>query len=270
MSDLKTLGAAFAELERRADEAPPTFTFDLSARRHRSRLPLVAAAAAGVLAIAGGAAVLARSGGSDAAHTAAGGATAPAARTPTGSAAVSSSVSSSGVVVPATAAELEQRFTQVLAGSAMFTVTDTGAAVPITLPARHGAGGNAGSTPAKATVSNGSGIGAAIVGTLTAGGVTGGFDLQILQNRVGMRASCDSPEHCSVSRLADGSTLALGRVGLDGGGTTYQADLVYRDGVEVLMHVSSQRSPKGGSAVVSPEPPLTRQQMAAIVTSDRW
>ena len=79
--------------------------------------------------------------------------------------------------------------------------------------------------------------------------------------------------HCTVSRTADGGSLAVGREPLptgEAGGVTYEADLVRSDGVELLMHVSNQRDPKGESQVLAPQPPLTTEQMVSIVSSDRW
>jgi hypothetical protein len=121
---------------------------------------------------------------------------------------------------------------------------------------------------------SGQAVGAAIVGTLTASGVTGGFDLQIFRDEPGGTAQCDDPDRarCTVRRLADGSSLALGREPLQGArnALTYQVNLVRPDGVEFLMHVSNERDPKGASAVLAARPPLTREQMTAIVVSDRW
>jgi hypothetical protein len=116
--------------------------------------------------------------------------------------------------------------------------------------------------------------GAAIVGTLTSAGTTGGFDLQIFRASPGSKPMCDDPDRsrCSVRRLADGSWLAVGRERLpnSANGITYQVDLVRSDGVEFLMHVSNERSPKGASDVLATHPPLTTRQMTAIVRSDRW
>ena len=46
--------------------------------------------------------------------------------------------------------------------------------------------------------------------------------------------------------------------------------LIRADRVEFLMHVSNERDPKGESAVLAPQPPLSTDQMLGIVTSDRW
>jgi hypothetical protein len=75
-----------------------------------------------------------------------------------------------------------------------------------------------------------------------------------------------------VRRLADGSSLAVSREPLQGSrnGVTYQVDLMRADRAEFLMHVSNERDPKGESAVLAAHPPLTTDQMTAIVTSGRW
>jgi hypothetical protein len=87
-------------------------------------------------------------------------------------------------------------------------------------------------------------------------------------------AWCDNPDpaSCTVRRLPDGSSLATSHTALAGApnGVTYQANLIRPDGVAILMHVSNERSPKGASEVLAPRPPLTVDQLVAIVTSDRW
>jgi hypothetical protein len=48
------------------------------------------------------------------------------------------------------------------------------------------------------------------------------------------------------------------------------------DGTMVLMHVGNQEDPQGvainspGGAILSSQPPLTLDQLKAIVTSDKW
>jgi hypothetical protein len=46
--------------------------------------------------------------------------------------------------------------------------------------------------------------------------------------------------------------------------------LLRPDGANFVLHVSNQRSPKGASELLGPRPPLTTDQMIAILTSDRW
>jgi hypothetical protein len=182
-------------------------------------------------------------------------------------------------VVPRDPDELAARFRVVLGGSATFTVTETGAAARLTVPPAPTATAHprvsGGTTVTRQP--NGSQttqVGAAIIGTLTAGGVTGGYDLQIYPDNPGGKAWCDDSDrsHCTIRTLADGSTLSVGQEPLENAknGVTYQVSMVRPDGVTFLMHVSNERSPKGGSQVLGAHPPLTTDQMVAIVTSDRW
>jgi hypothetical protein len=274
MNNFDTLSDAFTELERRADTAAPHIgdTAGGTAARHHSRVPLVAASVVATLAVAGGAALLASNGGHHTQHQ-------PGGTTPTVPPSLqpaSTTVSASApFALPDNADDLAARFRAVLGDLATFTVTDTGAAVTITVPPTPaGPGPSIASTPIPingAVTSNG----AAIVGVLTSHGVTGGYDIQLFQSSPGETAMCDDPDkaRCTTSRTADGGTLAVGREPLPTGGpggVTYQVDLVRGDGVEVLMHVSNERDPKGESPVLAPQPPLTTEQMVSIVSSDRW
>ena len=264
MTDLTKLSDAFAELERRADTATSATTFDVPVARGRLRWPLVAAAALGVAAVAGGVAVVAQSSRPAAAPVAGGHSVTPRPTTP----APVSATASVAFRVPDSPDELARRFRVVLGNSATFTVTDTGHAVTVRVPS-YSPGAGSGAQPTM-SASPGTPNGAAIVGTLTAAGVTGGFDLQIFTTTPGSKAFCDSPTRCSITRLADGSSIAIGRSRVIGGGMTYEADLIRADGVEFLMHVSNERDPKGESTVLANRPPLTQAQMKAIVTSGRW
>lgn len=299
MTDFRTLTDAFAELERRADEASAAMPADTAHHvppRHRAGPLLIAASVVAVLAVVAAVALLAR--GRNAGTDAAAGPP-----TPTQRATHSASPKTSDTFqVPQTPAELARRFQVVLGGSATITVTDTGAPVQASVPAaptrtvpavpnhvvpgvpRHGVPATPTQTvPAvpngstgyqTALPASGEANGAAIVGTLTASGVTGGFDLQIFRDRPGGTAMCDDPDRsrCTVRRLADGSSLAVGREPLQGAAhaVTFSVDLIRPDGVEFLMHVSNERDPKGESSVLAAQPPLTTQQMTAIVTSSRW
>jgi hypothetical protein len=275
MNTFDTLSDAFTELERRADMAtlhsgdPATGI----AARHHSRVPLVAASVVATLAVAGGAALLASNGGHGTQHQPGG--------TPPYVPANLQPASTTVAAPPAfalsdNADDLAARFRAVLGDLATFTVTDTGAAVTITVPPTPAG-------PSETPVIEGTGVpigngtpnGAAIVGVLTSKGVSGGYDIQMFQSGPGSKAMCDDPDkaRCTTSRTADGGSLAVGREPLPTGGpggVTYQVDLVRGDGVEVLMHVSNERDPKGESAVLAPQPPLTTEQMVSIVTSDRW
>jgi hypothetical protein len=103
--------------------------------------------------------------------------------------------------------------------------------------------------------------------------VTGGFDIQHFVAGRGSTASCDDLDRvkCDVSSRPDGASLATGSEVLQTvpGGITRQANYVRSDGVEFIMHVSNAADPKGAGPVGT-KPPLTLQQMVAIVTSDRW
>jgi hypothetical protein len=277
--DLHTLTDAFAELERRADAASAD-TGPAPLVRHRNRTMLVAASVVGVAALATGTALLAGGSDSPSRAPAAGGSTSAAAVSPVApsptapSSAAASPVAPSptgaaGFQIPQTANELADRFRVVLGGTAAFTVTDTGHPVIVGVPIRISSGGTTTMSVAPA-VNNG----AAIVGTLTASGVTGGFDIQIFQSDPGAKASCDDPDSstCEVRRLRDGSSLATGSEPLQNNadGVTYQADLIRADGVEFLMHMSNERDPKGESAVLAAQPPLSLDQMGQVLRSDRW
>ena len=276
MNDFQTLTDAFGELERRADAAMslhPDPALPV-AREHRSRLPLVAASAVGVLAVSVGVAVFASGGGHSGRQA---GGSEPLTSTALTSAALSSTAPAT-FQIPQTASDLARRFRVVLGDTATFTVTDTSHAMILTAPpapTKSAAGGNQGpARPSAASVGTAKPNGAAIVGELTASGVTGGYDLQIFRVGAGERAWCDDPDRsrCTVRRLADGSSLAIGREPLPGSadGVTYLANLIRPDGVEFLMHVSNEASAKGGSSALAAQPPLTTGQMTAIVTSDRW
>ncbi|MET0133665.1 MAG: hypothetical protein ABW215_08730 [Kibdelosporangium sp.] len=262
MTDVRTLNDAFAELERRADAAFAGTVPDLPLRRRSDRTPRsgfrLMAMAATVTAVAGLAvgAVLLAPDGSSGIQTGAPPPTIGSAATPAAKA----------LTEPSTPEELAARFRAVLGDTATFVVTYGGpGSVEITLP--PGPGGGKPSTPSSAPKSRG----AAINGTLTAGGVTGGFDLFIAAQRGGS-ASCRDSDECNVSTLPDGSSLAIGRMSLEGpsGGTTYSADLVSPDGIQISMHVSDQRSPKGASERIAQNPPLTTDQLTEIMKSDRW
>jgi hypothetical protein len=266
MTDLRTLHDAFDELERRADAVTADRPRDLPARgRGTSRTRLVLAAAA-VVAVAGLAtATTLLVPGDDTTGQVAAPPDAVSTTLPT----VTSEPSSA---VPTDPAELAERFRAVLGDTATFTVTETGpGAVRMTLPPSP----SAGPPPDGEATNTGTPLGAAIVGTLTAGGVTGGFDLLMYPgDNPGEQARCDTPEPpaCTVRQLPDGSSLATGQTTLEGSanGKTYMVHLIRPDGVVFTMHVSNQRSPKGASDELGSQPPLTVDQLVEIATSDRW
>lgn len=275
MSDLHDLKDAFAELERRADAFDARTVDPLASARatRRSRLPLIAASSAAVVVLAGGSAWLAQQGGSTH-HGVQAAASQPA--PPTTPAAQPTSAAPAGPQLPGTPARLADRFRAVLAGTASFTVTDTGSAVQATVPGPVTVRESGGATRVVQAFAAPSGptVGAAIVGQLTKGGITGGFDLQWLPTTPGTRAQCDDPDRstCKVQQLADGSSLATGAEPLSGGAgaVTYQVDLIRPDGTEFVMHVSNERDPKGESSVLADQPPLTLDAMVDVVTSPLW
>jgi hypothetical protein len=248
MTDLHTLKDAFTELERRADAVPATTSLpsrtSLPAQRRRAGLPRLVPVAAGlavVLAVGAGAVLLDR-------DAPGGGTTAAQQRT------TSAPAPAPSFTVPMTPEDLAARFRSVLGDTATFVVTETGA------PVGAVAGQDGPAVP----------IGAAIVGTITAGGVTGGFDLQWYP-QPGSEPYCDAASNCATSDLPDGSRVAAGQFQHESGsGVTYSLNLVRPDGSVFLMHVSNARSPKGASEVLGDRPPLTIDQLRAIATSDRW
>jgi hypothetical protein len=263
MSDLRNLTDAFAELERRADIATagtPAGLPSRAVRRPSSRLVPVAAAVAVAAGLVTGVALLARDGGGAGTRTA---------DRPVRESAPPPTEAGPRSPVTTDPQELAARFQVVLGDTATFVVTDTGHPVSLVAPPGPTGGNGQAQPPQPGTEING----AAISGTLTAYGVTGGFDLQIYQSDPGTEAWCadgSAEPDCTVTTLADGSSLAVQRMPLETGGVTFQVDLIRPDGVEILMHISNQRSPKGSSDVLAQQPPLTADQLVGIVTSDRW
>lgn len=278
MSDMRALHDAFGELERRADVASLGAQPVLQQPRRAFGLRLVPVAAT-VVAVAGlaGAAMWFAPGGDDG-----------------GVGAASSGTTSSTTIVvppapgwtgmPKTADELIAQFKVVLGDTATFEVTDTGSAVNGTVP-DHSVTNQPGSGPdvppptgATSVTSmpndDGARNGAAIVGKLTAAGVTGGFDLQIYAGTAGETDTCAvyaDLGSCNVTTLPDGSKLMTGVYELQvQGGVTYHAQLFAADGRVILMHISNMGDPKGAGGVLGAQPPLTADQLTAIVTSNLW
>jgi len=264
MTELRNLTDAFAELERRGDAAADRMPAELPHRPSRtSRLVPAAVAVAVVAGLAAGVALLAPGGDSGT----------QVASAPTGT---SVAPPTSPPAVPTTSEDLADRFRTVLGDTATFTVTDTGAAVDMTAPEVPVAPDGAPLPPMSGSAatlvpSNATPNGAAIVGTLTAGGVTGGFDLQIYQQQPGTEPMCDNSDQATCS-ITDGPAMAIGETPLVNAadGVTYMVQVIREDGVTLLMHVSNERDPKGASEVLAPLPPLTTDQMAAILNSDLW
>ena len=266
MTDLRVLHEAFEELERRADAATARMPVGGSTRTRANapkpgaRLVPIALAAAVVAGVATGAVLLVPKDGTST-QTAQPGAssTAP-------------PVTTTSTPTPPPAHEspevLAERFRAVLGDLATFVVTETGPGASImTLPAGPSTGAPTGVDPAPPKQ-----VGSSIVGTLTAAGVTGGFDLLVYPGKAGDLAQCDLPDEpsCSVRDLPDGSTLATSQSALEGSGVTNQVKLIRPDGLVFGMHVSNRQSPKGSGPLLGGQPPLTVEQLVLIATSDRW
>jgi hypothetical protein len=270
MITLRTLHDAFDALEHRADAAPSPAPEIAAPRpaRHRTRhllAPVAAAAAVAVIAAAVTVWQHARPG-------------APAKQPAAGSAVVTTSPSASTThptgrfQPPTTPAELAAKTRAILAGIATIKVTDTGyPSVPASVPARSN---HLTPTSSQSSVSAPTGrtSGSAIFGTLSATGVTGGFDLNVFLASPGSKASCDEGTGCTLHDRPDGSTLAIGTWHDPSvpGGITYQVELVRPDGADIQLHLSTEHNPKGQSTVTASHTPLTVDQMTNFVTSDRW
>jgi hypothetical protein len=276
MSSLRTLHDAFEELEQRADAAPVSaveFTAPQPDRRRAGRLLAPAAAVGTVAAVTLVAAAIttwqhARPGApvrQPAAHSPA----------PMTSHPAPTSHVAGRFQPPATPAQLAAKTRAILAGTATIVVTDTGHPVQVSVPsATPTSGGSFTPVPGRPGVSASTLVfsGAAIVGTLTASGRSGGFDLNVFLASPGSKASCDEGTDCTVHPRPDGSTLAIATWHDPAvpGGVTYQVELVRSDGADILLHVSNERDPKGESTVTASRAPLTINQMIDFVTSDRW
>jgi hypothetical protein len=259
MSDLRTLNDPFAELERRAD-ATAAGRAPVVRPRRVVRLVPVAAAVVAVAGLGAGAVWLVPG---DSGPLTTSSSTAPAttmARSP----------------VPATPDDLIARFRVVLGDTATFEVItkDTLPGGPPTSKYNPPPG----SGPVVPQTANPDfPTSALIFGTLTSAGITGSFSLTILPGDSESGVWCDSrTKDCDVTTLPDGSRLATGTVRPDRGAVSYQAYLKRPDGTVVRMHVGNQEDPQGavinspGGEIYSPQPPLTLDQLKAIVTSGKW
>ena len=259
MNELRTLHDAFTELERRADTATTNSVMTATPARHRmSWLVPVAATVVVVAGLAAGVVWLVP--GDD---------TGTQAGSPTSTSTNASAPPTSAPAAPSTPDELIDRFRTVLGDTATFTVTEKGPGASVmTAPPGPDVDGDT-----SADVSSATSTGAAIVGTLTAGGVTGGFDLVTYPALPSDKPSCEGqdPGHCAISTLPDGATLRVDQPwALEGGGTSLYVVVLRADGNIYDMHVSNRQSPKGAGDMLGSQPPLTTDQMIAILTSDRW
>jgi hypothetical protein len=266
MNTLRTLHDAFTALEERADD------YAAPERLARPRLAPPLAAAAGVLAVAAGvAAWQASRDGHPAGQPAAAGST---------SASTSAAHPAERFRPPSTVAELTAKARSILAGTATITVdprrsSGCGAAIGSapTVPSATPTVPNATPTPTPPKPAGQPECsGAGIVGSLTSGGKTGGFDLDVYQAPPGEQPFCDLGTRCTTRTFADGSRLATStwHDSEVSGGVTYEVNLVRPDGGEFLFHLSTEADPKGASVVTASHVPLTIAQMTAFVTSDRW
>jgi ferric-dicitrate binding protein FerR (iron transport regulator) len=275
MNTLRTLHDAFSELEHQADAATPLdYALPERTTKRRRLAPPIAAAAAVLAVVAGVAAWQAARDG----HPA----KVPVAAGPTP---VSTTVAAhaNGFQPPSTVAALTVTARSILAGTATITVD----------PKRSSACGAAVGTAPRAT-SSGTSIatppgqtnqpplpkpagqpecsGAAIVGTLTSSGITGGYDLSVYRTSPGAQPFCDIQTTCTPRTLADGSRLATAtwHDSEVRGGVTYEVNFLRPDGGEILFRLSTEHDPKGASVVTATRVPLTVEQMTALVMSGRW
>lgn len=259
MSELRTLHDAFAELERRADAATAG-TAPVVRPRRAVRLIPVAATVVAVAGLVAGAVWLVP--GDPGTHTA-GPPSAP-------------STTTARNPIPTSPDDLIARFRVVLGDTATFEATQKSILPPPSSENTPHPG--TGSVVTPQPVDPATSIGAVIGGTLTSAGVTGGFALTMHPSDSEPDEWCrlSRVEECEVRTLPDGSRLATGTAQRAPGAVSYMACLKRPDGTAVCMHLSNQEDPLGaaigspGGEVHSPRPPLTLDQMTAIVTSDKW
>ncbi len=295
MSNLRTLREAFEELEHRADTVAVPAREVAAGREERGptvpahrRAARGLAPAAAVVVIAVSAAVwqTTRSG-EPASHPAAGSIASspvgPPSRPHSGGGTASEPPSpprpAGRFQPPTTAAQLTAQARAILAGTATIAVTNSMPPAPdlptptvTPTPTTPNAPGAGPGQRSRVKVPVYAGSGAAIVGTLTAAGQTGGFQLNVSLAPPGGKAVCDEGTGCSVREFGDGSTLAVGtwRDAQVPDGVTYHVEVVRPDGADVSMHLSTERDPKGQSTVTASHVPLTIAQMIGFVTSYRW
>jgi hypothetical protein len=165
---------------------------------------------------------------------------------PTGTSTTAPPTSAAPAGAPVTPEELSERFQRVLGDTATFETTGPGTGV-IEVPDGPD--------------------GAQIVGTLTVAGVTGGFDLAVFP---APRLEGDLECVCTRTTLPDGSLLITWDTPQGSDDITRAVELHRADGVKFVMLLSNESSPKGNGEKLAEQPPLTVDQMVAILTSDRW
>lgn len=264
MSDLRTLHDAFAELDRRADAATAGAAADMAPvvrPRRAVRLVPVAATVVAVAALVASAVWLVP--GDSGTHAASPPSTTPSTTTP--------STTTARGWAPSSPDDLIARFRVVLGDTATFEVTKK-STVPKSRPS------NQPDTQTGVIALEGPPDRPFISGTLTSAGGAGGFGLMMFPNESEPEESCklSRTNDCVVSTLPDGSRLATTSTRPAPGAVAYLASLKRPDGTMILMEVSNQEDPSGaalespGGRIHASQPPLTLDQLKAIVTSDKW
>jgi ferric-dicitrate binding protein FerR (iron transport regulator) len=276
MNTLRTLHDAFSALEERADATALHSDYAAPERPPRPRLAPPLAAAAAVLAVAAGvAAWQASRDGHPARVPAAGGSS---------RASTSAAYPVARFRPPSTVNGLTAKARSILGDTATITIdpkrsSACGAALataPTPTPTRTSVAATLPRGTYKPPLPKPAGqaecSGAAIVGTLTSAGMTGGFDLGVYRASPGDAPICDAKATCTPRTLPDGSRLTTStwHDSEVPGGMTYKVNLIRPDGGEILFHLSTEHDPKGASVVTASHVPLTIAQLTAFVTSDRW
>ena len=260
MSDLRTLHDAFAELERRADAAAAGTAPVVRPRRAVRLVPVAATVVAVAGLVAGAVWLMPGDSGTRAASTSS--STAP-------------STTTARSPVPTSPDDLIARFGVVLGDTATFEVTDKDT-VPGDSPSI-----NPQPEVSVVTAEPGNPYNRPLVGgTLTSAGVTGSFFLTIYfsdsESEPGEECRLSRTPDCDVSTLPDGSRLVTGTGQHAPGAVAYMACLMRPDGTMIQINVGNQETPFGaainapGGKIYAPQPPLTLDQLKAIVTSDKW
>ncbi|RAS68648.1 hypothetical protein C8D87_102717 [Lentzea atacamensis] len=263
MSDLRTLHDAFAELDRRADAAAAG-TAPIVRPRRAVRLVPVAATVVAVACLVAGAVWLVP--GDSGTHTA----------SPPATSSIGPSTTTARDPIPTSPDDLVARFKVVLGDTATFEAEQK-MGIPAPRPSKQPGTAQPG-TGVTATPLEGPSIGSFIAGTLTSARGAGRFGLMMQPSESEPSDWCklSRKKDCVVSTLPDGSRLATGTARPAPGAESYFAGLKRPDGTMIVMDVSNQEDPAGavpespGGRIYSPQPPLTFEQLKAIVTSDKW
>ncbi|MCP2246434.1 hypothetical protein [Lentzea aerocolonigenes] len=262
MSDLRTLHDAFAELERRVDAATAGVAPVVRPRRAVRLVPVMATVVA-VAALFAGAVWLVPGNSS----------------TPAGPPTPAPATTTARNPVPATPDDLIARFKVVLGDTATVEVTQkhTFSGAPASSGNNAPPGGGVVLVPE--TVNPNYPSYALVGGTLTSAGIKGSFGLLMYPGHDSEpRNWCRNakPADCVVSTLPDGSRLAAETARPDQGAVSYMVCIKRPDGTMIRLQISNQEDPAGavigtpGGLFYASQPPLTLEQLKAIVTSDKW